>query len=65
MTVSASELAPPPPPLLQLQASVPPPGTKGGGQHSLVGERTGGANSDDLRESLAFVYTLWYLVKES
>ena len=42
----------PPPPLPQ--ASVSPPGTKGGGgQHLLVGEGAGGAHSDDWRESLA------------
>ncbi len=44
---------------------VPPPEPKGGGgQHSLAGEGTGGANSDDWRESLALclLCELQYLV---
>ncbi len=57
---------PPPPPPLPL-ASVHPhaPGTKRGGQHSLAGERAGGANADDLGESLApcilcATFAIWF-----
>jgi hypothetical protein len=41
-----------PPPRLPLASVSPPRNQKGGWQHSLVGERAGGANSDE-RESLA------------
>ncbi len=56
MSCLSSELATPPPPAPSPPSECPPlpPGSKrGGGQHSLAGERAGGANSDDLRESLA------------
>ncbi len=47
VTSPASKCAPPPPP------PPPPPEPKEVGQHLLVSEGAGGANSDDWRESLA------------
>jgi hypothetical protein len=49
-----SDEGPPPRPLSRKRVCPPPPlDPKGGGEHSLVGEGAGGANSDDWRESLA------------
>jgi hypothetical protein len=59
VSVPSSELAPPPP---LPQASVSPPWNQwgGGGATLACGEREGGANSDDWRESLhGILYTLW------
>ncbi len=56
VSVSSSELATPAP---SPASECVPPGTKGGGQHSLVGKGAGGANSDDWRESLALLSTPW------
>ncbi len=54
MSVPSYELAPTAPPLLsQASVSIQPLEPGVGGQHSLEGEGTGEANSDDWRESLA------------
>jgi hypothetical protein len=55
-SVPSPELAPPLP-----QASVSPPGTKGGGGHPLLAdEGAGGANSDDGRKAWHSVYSILF-----
>ncbi len=56
VSVPSSELAHRP---LSRKRVFPSLGTgEEGGQHSLAGERAGGAKSDDWRESLALVYSV-------